>query len=138
MGFIFTIGDEETPQDLTQADLDKTYGDRQEIVISNDELLMSLGYKYHVFHIMIEQGSHMRYNKDKVLSKWGSLLGQNAIPLADSTKLAEVLVSLMQLKSGETAEKVVDSWTESKTRDVVLRATKNLRDGVRTTGLLTF
>ena len=138
-GFLFTIGDEEVPENLTQADLDKTYGkDRQEIVMSNEDLLHSLASKYHVFHIMIEQGSHMRSNRDKVVTAWANLLGQNAIPLSDSKKLAEVLVSLMEMKTGKTPEEVVSSWKEDGTRAVVARATSNLSTHARTSGLITF
>jgi hypothetical protein len=138
-GFLFTIGDEEAPDNLTREDLDKTYGkDRQEIVMSNEDLLMSLSGKYEVYHIMLEQGSYMRSRRNQVIESWGNLLGQNAIPLSDSTKLAEVLVSLMQMKAGKSTEEVVDSWKESSTRSVVLKATNNLRPDAVRDGLITF
>jgi len=52
-------------------------------------------------------------------------IGENAIILEDHTKLAEVIVSIMQIREGADKKKVVDSW-DGTTALAVRAATQNL------------
>ena len=53
-GFLFTMGDENVPPDLTPSQLKKVYGRDQEVVATNKDLLEALASKYHVFHLIID------------------------------------------------------------------------------------
>lgn len=119
-GFIFTFGDEPAPPSLTADELYRIYDRKDEVVASNEQLLQMLASKYHVFHLMIEQGSHMQHSAQQTIDSWQALLGQRAIPVADYNKLAEVIVSIMQVTNGADKKAVVDSWAASSGTDLVV------------------
>ena len=124
-GFLFTFGDEEVPSDLNATRLKKIYKRDDEIVASNTQLLELLEEKYHVFHIIIEQGNHMRYHPKEVIKQWQELLGQNALMCSDYKKLSEIIVSAMQVMAGNDAADVAKSWSGD-TSLVVAKAVGNL------------
>jgi hypothetical protein len=109
-GYLFTIGDEESPYGLTSKAIERFIGDTPQADYSAAELLMMVERKYHVFHIIVEEGSHCRHSKDAVFSSWANLLGQRALHLSDHTKLAETIVSAIQITEGADKKAVVDSW----------------------------
>lgn len=138
-GFLFTFGDERAPSDLSESQLKKIYGRGQEVVATNAQLLEMLSSKYNVFHLMIEQGSHMRGDAKGVIDSWTSLLGQRAIPVSDYKKLAEVIISVMQITNGIDKDDVVKSWSGG-TAVAVSHATRGLtaaKSGA-STGLVRF
>lgn len=111
-GYLFTLGDEEAPTPLSEADIEKVLGYKPQQVLSNEELLELVGRSYHVFHLMVEEGSHMRGGRTpQVKSTWANLLGQRAILLSDYTKLSEVIVSLIEVTEGRDAADVAASWS---------------------------
>ena len=59
---------------------------------------------------MIEQSNYMRYNIDKVVKLWTGLLGERALRLSDYTKLAQLIVSAIQINEGEDVYSVLGSW----------------------------
>lgn len=109
-GYLFTVGDEEAPQDLLANEIQHFIGDTPERAYSNKELLEMVGRMYHVFHVIVEEGSHARSYPDRVRGSWTSILGQRAIPLADHTKLSEVIVSAIEVNEGRDADSVAKSW----------------------------
>lgn len=107
-GFLFTFGDDGVPPDLTAGLLRLVYGRDDEVVCSNAELLEQVSKMYHVFHLMID---HDGYRCDgQIRSSWENLLGERAIQLTDYTKLAEVIVSIMQVVAGVDKTQVAQSW----------------------------
>jgi hypothetical protein len=118
-GYLFTIGDEEVPADLSESQLVKVFG--QGSAIKNDILLTAISTQWNVFHIMVEQGSHMRYARDKVIKSWTDLLGQRAIPLSDINSLSEVIVSTIEMNEGKDQDAVIKSW-DGNTQMVVAKA----------------
>ena len=57
------------------------------------------------------EGSHCRYHGvDSVKDAWVKYLGQNVIVLKDYSKLAEVIVSIMEVNEGKDVEEVASSW----------------------------
>lgn len=113
-GYLFTASDEEVPPALTKEQIKKIFGDEVQQDYSTAELLEMAGQSYHVFHLMVAEGSHMqRSGRTRVEQQWKDLMGQRAILLDDHTKLAEVVVSLMQVIEGEDKDKVVKSWSGS-------------------------
>jgi hypothetical protein len=111
-GYLFTVGDELPPRDLTLAQLQTHVDPDATQVISNQELLEAAGKMYHIFHIIIAEGQAIRYvGLDKTKGDWQDLLGQRAIVLDDYTKLAEVIVSAIQVVEGADAATVASSWS---------------------------
>jgi hypothetical protein len=110
-GYLFTVGDEEVPPDLTEDQLRSVFG--QGVAVTNEDLLSLVSKQWNVFHIMVEQGSHMRWAKDEVIKVWSNLLGQHAICLSEIDSLAEVIVSAIEMNEGKDLDTVVKSWDGS-------------------------
>lgn len=126
-GYLFTVGDEQPPRQVLAAELEKVFGKGQYSTLSTAQLLDMASRNWHVVHIMVEQGNHMRDpdRHDAVVRLWRDLLGQRAILLSDYTKLAEVVVSTIQVIEGSSADAVAKSWSGD-TSLVVARAVGGL------------
>jgi hypothetical protein len=122
-GYLFTVGDEEPPEIVTAKEFEKVFGPGQYSDLTSEQMLDMVNRMFHVFHIVIEEGSNCRYppSRERVMNKWHNLLGQNVIPLSDYTKLSEVIVSTIQVVEGEDVAKVSNSWS-SNTSLVVTKA----------------
>jgi hypothetical protein len=127
-GYLFTVGDEEAPHPLTVAQIKRFIGDTIEREIPTAELLRQVQRTYDVFHIIIEQGNHARSHGTMVRDSWTKLLGQRVISLADYTKLAETIVSAIEVAEGRDAATSAAGWG-GKASSVVLAAVKNLPKG---------
>jgi len=126
-GYLFTIGDEEPTPEVTAEQLEKVFGHKVQRGYTSEELLDLVSKQWEVFHIMVEEGSYYRYAKDKVVKGWTELLGQRAIKLSDHTKLAEVIVSTIQVCEGHNVDEVTSSW-DGDTSLVVKRAVSDLTE----------
>jgi hypothetical protein len=124
-GYLFTLGDEEPPKVLRASEVESVFGTPAERDMETAELLAMAERNYHVFHIMIEQGSHYRHSGDRVKQAWTELLGQRAIGLSDYNHLAEVIVATIQANEGATHDAIVGSWSGA-TGLVVSHAIKGL------------
>lgn len=124
-GYLFTVGDEEFPHGLRKTQIEEFIGDKVQGDYTSEELFEMASKMYHVFHVIVEEGSHCRHSKDKVVASWRKVLGQRALLLSDYTKLSEVIVSAMQVIEGESAAAVAKSWSGS-TSLVVARAIDGL------------
>jgi hypothetical protein len=124
-GYLFTVGDELSPDDLTVEQIKTVIGDTPERAYTNEELLTLVQRMYHVYHVIIEEGSYARHNADHVNENWVNVLGQNVIRLKDHTKLSEVIISAIQIAEGADRDAIVRSW-DGKTKDVVAHATAGL------------
>jgi hypothetical protein len=110
-GYLFTVGDEEAPKDLTRGQIKEIFGDTVQADIDNDALLEAVQKMYHVFHVVVEEGSHARGRGiDRVMNSWRPVLGQRVLRLADHRKLSEVIVSTIQVNEGVDKAAVVASW----------------------------
>ena len=110
-GYLFTVGDEEPTPTLFARDIERLLGVKPQTDLSARQLLDMASRMYHVFHVIVEEGSYARSRLDRVVSKWTDLLGQRTIRLADHTKLSEVIVSAIQVTEGDTVDTVVNSWS---------------------------
>jgi hypothetical protein len=124
-GYLFTIGDEMPTPGLLASEIERVLGYSPETDYTTEQLLTLVLRQWEVFHIIVEEGSYCRGSADRVISAWQKLLGQRAIPLSDHTKLAEVIVSTLQVCEGHHIDRVVDSWDGS-TSLVVKRAVNDL------------
>jgi hypothetical protein len=111
-GYLFTVGDEEVPPNLTPADIVRAFGgDTPQSVPTNEQLLAALSQQWEVFHIMVEQGNHMRGAHQAVIRSWTDLIGQRAILLADVDNLSEVMISCIEVCEGRNVDDVAKSWS---------------------------
>ena len=123
-GVLFTYGDEGVPPTLTRAQIERVFGTRAERDYTTAELLAMARRSWDVYHLVIMQGSHAR-TYPHVLDEWHGLLGQNALPVDDYTKLGEIIVSILQVRQGRDKDAVASSWSGD-TALVVRSALKNL------------
>lgn len=124
-GYLFTVGDEEPPPALLATHARRVMGAELRTDIATPDLLAMVHRSYHVFHVVVEEGAHARAHLGEVLSKWTDLLGQRVLRLEDHTRLAEIVVSAIQVNEGMDIDAVASSWSGA-TRAVVKRAVGSL------------
>ena len=133
-GYLFTIGDEEPTRILRSASIEQFLGEKPQTDFSPEDLLAMVSRMYEVYHVMIEEGNHYSTYGKEVTNAWTKLLGQRAIHCSDHTKLAEIIVSAIQVHEGTDKAAVVSSWKDSKTAAVVKRAIDSLDKKGASTG----
>lgn len=137
-GYIFTIGDEDPTPYLKASDIERVLGYKPQADIKMADLLTEVSRRWEVFHVIVEEGSHARSYPAQVSGKWRDALGQHVLQLSDHTKLAEVIISAIQITEGASHDSVVKSWDGS-TAMVVGKATAALSKSPKSssTGLVT-
>ncbi len=124
-GFLFTVGDEFPPERLPAAQIERTFGTRAQHDMSLREVLTMAERMYHVFHVVVEEGSFARSQPDEVVDRWKAVLGQRVIRLSDYTKLAEVIIAAIEVTEGVSATDAARKWNGA-TSLVVARAVGGL------------
>lgn len=124
-GYLFTVGDEEAPEKLLKGQVEKIFGDKVQEDYTTEQLLNMVSKMYHVYHIVVEEGNHAQRYLPEVMDSWTKLLGQKVLRLSDHKKLAEVVVSAIEVNEGKDVREVVKSWSGS-TSIVVNRALDGL------------
>lgn len=124
-GYLFTIGDELPTGRLSANKIRHFLGDGPERDLTDDELLNMVSKQWEVFHILVMEGSFARWHKLEVVQAWNNLIGERSLKLSDHTKLAEVIVSAIQIREGADHDTVAGSWDGS-TSLVVQHATKGI------------
>ena len=111
-GYLFTVGDEEAPLGMTRAHIAKFFGEEANEDLDARQLLAMAEERYNVFHIVVAEGSHARMRgAENVKRTWQDLMGQRVMILEDHTKLAELMVSVLQVSNGASASTVAASWS---------------------------
>ena len=126
-GYLFTIGDEMTPAGLKASDIKKIFGNDDQQDYTAAELLALAEEKYHVFHLIVEQGSFCRSprSRDRVVKDWKQLMGARAIPLSNYKHLSQVILSCIELsEQGDESdvESIINSYQESDVRSTLRHA----------------
>ena len=127
-GYLFTVGDEEAPRDLTKEQIKQFIGDDVQGNITTRDMLNAAQRSYDVYHVIIEEGQHARTHMSKVVDSWRSLLGQRVICLSDHSKLAETIVSAIEVAEGRDADGSAKRWGGG-AHGVVYSAIKDLPTG---------
>lgn len=131
-GYLFTVGDESTPYGIQAVDMLR-HGWIQDAgdvpsLFTPQALLQAASARYHVFHVVVEEGNYARAKgAEAVAADWRKLLGQNVLSLDDHTKLAEVVVSAIQVVEGFDSGAVSASWSGS-TAATVYRAVSSIKE----------
>ena len=108
-GILFTYGDEGVPPALTRSHIRRVFGTDPQRDYTTAELLAMARRGWDVYHLVIMQGSYARSNP-RVLDEWRAVLGQNAIPVDDYTRLGEIIVSILEVRQGRDKDAVASSW----------------------------
>lgn len=109
-GYLFTVGDDGPTPSLARAELRRVFGDDVEGTLSGEELLTMASRTWEVFHLMVAEGGTYSARMERA---WRSILGERALLLRDHTKMAEVIVSTIQVVEGASARAVAESWDGS-------------------------
>ncbi len=132
-GYLFTVGDEPPPPVLLARHVRKFLGDRLEHDMATADVLRMAATAWEIYHIVIEEGSYCRSQPERTKNAWRRLLGQRAIPISDHTRLAELIVSTIEVNEGADIGQVAGSWS-GQTALVVRNALQALCEGVTDTG----
>jgi hypothetical protein len=124
-GVIFTYGDECVSATIPAGRIKQLLGLDVESDISAQDALAMASQTYDCYHLIVEQGSFAATHLDMVRKSWTNLLGERAIPVADHTKMPEIITSILQIRGGADKATVVDSWSDA-TALVVKSAVANL------------
>jgi hypothetical protein len=126
-GYLFTVGDEQAPRALTKEQIKTIIGDDTERELSPMDTLQLAQRLYDVYHVVIEEGDYARRNLPQVMDTWTDLLGERVIRLQDHKKLAETIVSAIEVAEGRDAADSAKGWGSSAA--IVHAAVKNLPKG---------
>jgi hypothetical protein len=125
-GYLFTVGDEETPHVLTADAVKRFMGDSLKKDVPAAAALEMAQSQWNIFHVVIVEGDYARSRGvDGVAASWQAVLPQHVIVLDDHTKLAEAIVSAIQIAEGDKHEDVAKSWS-GETALVVRNATRDI------------
>ena len=112
-GFLFTVGDEMFPWSTDTKYFNSVIGSD---VMSNptpEKLLEKALERWHVYHIIIEEGSYVRnYSLDKVKNSWQQHLYKRAITLSDYKYLPQVMTTAISLESGKSLDEILDGCSD--------------------------
>ena len=109
-GFLFTIGDECCHEKLTEAEINRVFGDSvPEREYTAQALYKEASEKYEIFHIVMKAGA-WKYQKSG--ESWRRLIGGRAVELdpEDLDVLPEIFVSLMQYARGMEKDRIAEQW----------------------------
>lgn len=135
-GYLFTVGDEDPTPYLLKGDIERVCGDVVEADLKLHDILTMASRQWEIFHLVVEEGFNPQHRGDSIRQKWVDVLGERAIRLTDHTKMAEVIVSTIQVHEGADHNQVVDSW-DGTTSLVVQEAVKSLKKGEKQSGVVT-
>lgn len=131
-GYLVTVGDEPVLHSVTSRQSQRFLG-LQEKDLTTEECIALASEFYEIFHvILVERIPSSR--RDAVINQWNKLLPQRVILLEDHTKLAETVVSAIQITEGAKKADVANSWGGG-TSIVVADAVRSLKDGSGSTGV---
>lgn len=124
-GFLFTIGDEPILDGMKRHEIERVFGITAERGLSAAECLRMASRTFEVFHVVLANEGYARTGLDRVLRTWKAILPERTILLDDVDRLAEVVVSVLQVHQGARAEDVAASWS-GKTSLVVASALQGM------------
>lgn len=130
-GYLFTVGDECITPVLKKELVQKYLGYGPQEDLSAEDVYEMASQKYEIFHVMVAEGSYMRYGsrRDDAVRSWTNVLGQRALMLSDHTKLPQIVVSAIQMNEGMSTDEIAASWDED-SREAVENMI-NFQNGLR-------
>ena len=124
-GYLFTIGDEPIHNGMTRQQIWRVFGMEASRDISARECLQMAQKTYEVFHIVLREG-YAAGDMDQVLRSWHPLLAERTLVLDDHTRIAELVVSTIEINEGRDPSDVAASWAGA-TSAIVAKAVTGLK-----------
>ena len=135
-GFLFTIGDEATWEELSPEALEGITGNKVEETLTAKQLLAEAQRMYHVFHIHVKDGS---YGTDaRIIDPWKALLGERLLILDDSNDVAELIASTVAVVHGVDLKTVTagfNAHTAASVTNALVHVSNSLQKNDSTTGI---
>lgn len=126
-GFLFTLGDEMSWDNVDVNALKKLMGYAQTDKISDAQILNEAMRCYHVFHIHINEASYR--DDPQVLGYWRRLLGERLIILDDYNAIAETIASTVAILHGVDLKKITSGF-DAHTANTVEKALMKVNTSV--------
>jgi len=120
-GYLFTFGDELPPNGVNNKQLTAVFGKGNQKGFTADEALKAASKKYHVFHIIIEQGWYASTHHN-VTSRWKQLMGNRALPLDDHHHLPELVLAAMHVSEGADVAEVITGQQDESVKESLRHA----------------
>ncbi|WP_269581949.1 hypothetical protein [Roseibium sp. Sym1] len=127
-GYLFTIGDEPTLDGVTKEQAKRFLGLDLQANLSAEDCINLASRTYEVFHVILSTVGHARHRLDEVKRTFEPILPQRILYVEDPDKVAESIVSAIQICEGANKAEVVASWSGD-TSLVVANATRDLATG---------
>lgn len=121
-GYIFTMGDELPPENLRAGDLKRIFGEGEQQDVPSEVSLRLAEEKYHVFHLVIEEGGYARRYPKDVVNGWKQLLNHRALLVDDYRNVSQIIISAIQVSEGADPEQVANSWKDANVQQSVRHA----------------
>jgi hypothetical protein len=126
-GFLFTIGDEASWDNLDAKRLKDLMGYPEASTVSDRQLLEEAQRSYHVFHIHINEASYK--DDPSVLGYWRKTIGERLIVLNDYNAIAETIAATVAMIHGVDLSNILTSF-DTKTAKTVSNALSKLNPNV--------
>jgi hypothetical protein len=97
-GYLFTMGDEGFYPTIRREHVEKLIGDKLESDLKTEDIVRELEQKFHVFHIIIEEGGYP-HNKT-IEAQWKDLLNERVLLLEDAGNVTELIAMTIGLNEG--------------------------------------
>ncbi len=99
--YLFTVGDDYCHGGLNVSEIKKNFSFHSEYDISNEELIMQVKKKYHVFHIHIDKGIA---DDREIFNQWERLLPGccTQINVKDIDCLSELITAIISITEGNS------------------------------------
>lgn len=113
-GVIITIGDEKPNPVTRRSNVQRLIGGGLQDDIQFSDLIRVVRPLYIPYHIIIAEGSFARRRgAERLKADWGAFLGSRALILNDYTKIAPLVVSILEIEAGRPVEGAIGSWSSS-------------------------
>jgi hypothetical protein len=111
-GYLFTIGDEPILPGVSGANLSRVLGGAFPGGLTSADMLGMASRTWDAFHILLTTvgWSSTPAGRDYAMRTWTPLLGQRVLPCDDPARVAEIVVSAIQVNEGADADSVAASW----------------------------
>ena len=110
-GYLFTVGDEPINPTVQKSYISRVLGKVPKDDFRThtaEELLQRVQQKYHVFHIIVDEGS---CGKDKSThDSWIKVLGQHVIHMPDHKSLSQTVITAIMVKEGMDFDEAMKTW----------------------------
>jgi hypothetical protein len=119
-GYLFTIGDEPLQPGIAAHNLSRVFGAAFGVGLSSADMFAMASRTYEVFHIALTTVGYSRNpaGLDVAMRTWKPVLGQRVLPCDNPERVAEIVVSSIQVTEGADIDRVAASWGGSTSRTV--------------------